>query len=441
MFKRALAISMAFTGVIVGAGFASGQEAIQYFVTFGTKGILGVLLSSTLMIVVGVSLLQLGSYYQAREHMNVLSNISNQALAWILDIATIVSLFSFGFVMFAGGGSNLNQQFGLPVWAGALILLILVLITGMLDVDKVSAVIGAITPFVILFIVGVTVYTLMTSQWSIAELNVATQEIERSAALPNWWLAAINYTGMNVMISVSMAIVIGGNFVDTKAAGYGGMLGGFFYLLMLLLLVIALFLQVETVNGTAMPVLTLINEIHPALGVAMTFVIFGMIFNTAIAMFFALGKRLTRKRRSLYRPVFITACLIGFALSFVGFQSLVAYLYPVLGYLGILMIVVLSTAWLRGGSKLRAEGRRRARALALTQRKLDPRLRFSKRNERELAKLTKDSNIEDAVLAEHLEEEIHDQLEADDDLPDYDRTDVSNPVTYVEHTEPTARES
>ena len=55
MFKRALAISMAFIGLIVGAGFASGQEALQYFVAFGTWGIVGAVVASALMIVTGVS--------------------------------------------------------------------------------------------------------------------------------------------------------------------------------------------------------------------------------------------------------------------------------------------------------------------------------------------------------------------------------------------------
>lgn len=433
MFQRALGIALAFTGIIVGAGFASGQEALQFFVAFGTWGLVGAVVASILMVVTGIALLQLGSYYQAKEHTAVLGRISNKVVAWVLDISTIVTLFSIGFVMFAGGGANLNQQFGWPMWVGAVAMLVLVLVTGMLDVDKVSAVIGAITPFVIVFVLFVTIWTMFTSEWNFAELNVAAQDVQ--TALPNWWISALNYIGLCVMTAVSMAIVIGGNMMDTKAAGWGGALGGVFFLVMLLLLVLALFLQVDTVNGTAMPVLTLINEIHPWLGVAMTFVVYAMVFNTAVGMFYALGKRLTRNRPALYRPVFIVSCLVGFALSFIGFESLVSSVYPALGYLGILMIVVISAAWIRGGSKLRAEGRRRARALALTERKLDPRMRFSKRNQRELDKITAASNIPEEDFVEHLESEVHEKLESDDEL-DYDREDPPASVTYVAHTDP-----
>lgn len=433
MFQRALGIALAFTGIIVGAGFASGQEALQYFVAFGTWGMVGAVVASVLMIISGVALLQLGSYFQAKEHTAVLGRISNRLVAWILDISTVLTLFSIGFVMFAGGGSNLNQQFGLPVWIGAVIMLALVLVTGMLDVDKVSTVIGTITPFVIIFVMFVTIWTIATSDWNFAELNVAAQDVQTT--LPNWWISSLNYIGLCVMTAVSMSIVIGGNMMDTKAAGWGGALGGTFFLVMLLLLVAALFLQVDTVDGTAMPVLTLMNEIHPWLGVAMTFVVYAMVFNTAVGMFYALGKRLTRNRPHLYRPVFIASCLIGFVLSFVGFEKLVAHVYPALGYLGILMSFVLSAAWIRGGSKLRAEGRRRVRALALTERKLDPRMRFSKRNQRELDRLTAESNIPGEDFVEHLESEVQEKLEADEEL-DYDPEDPPATVTYVAHTDP-----
>jgi len=433
MFRRALGISMAFIGLIVGAGFASGQEALQYFVAFGTRGICGAVLASVLMTVTGIAVLQLGSYYQATEHTAVLGRISSRVTSWILDVSTIVTLFCIGFVMFAGGGANLQQQFGIPSWIGATVMLALVLVAGMLDVDKVSTVIGAITPFVIVFIVGATAWTLATANPDWSTLNLASATVVTS--LPNWWLAALNYVGLSIMTAVSMAIVIGGANLDTRAAGLGGLIGGFFFLLMLMLLVLALFVSVSTVGREELPVLALINQLHPILGVVMTFVVFGMIFNTAIGMFYALGRRLTRRKPALFRPVFIVACVIGFGLSFVGFRDLVSYVYPVLGYLGILMLFVISVAWLRGREKVSTEGRRRLRARVLLARKLDPRKRYTRKNQRELQRLIRESNVPDKEFIAALEEDMTSELLADADL-DYDPDDPPVNLVYVEHTEP-----
>nr|WP_286982786.1 hypothetical protein [Corynebacterium sp. UBA5992] len=435
MFKQALTIALAFIGVIVGAGFASGQEAMQFFVAFGEKGFWGVALGSALMMITGIAILQLASYFQATEHTAVFDKISGPITSRILDWSTLATLFSIGFVMFAGGGSNVSQQFpGVPLWVGATIMLVLVLLCGLLDVDRVTNVIGAITPFIIIFIVVAVGYTLVTADLDMAALNAYTVE-NVSTTLPNWWLAALNYTGLNVMCAVSMSIVIGGNFLNNRAVGIGGIVGGIIYLILLILLVGSLFVAAPEVNGEDLPVLALITNIHPVLGYLMSLAIFGMIFNTAVSMFYAIGKRLTRKQPRRFYPVYAVSCLIGFALSFIGFQSLVSNVYPILGYLGLLMIVVMVFNWTTKREKISVEGKRRARAHFLVKRRLDPRYRFTKKNERDLRKLAAASTMETQEFIDAIAEEIHEDLEKDSEI-DYDRTDPSPSVTYVTHTKP-----
>lgn len=426
---------MAFIGVVVGAGFASGQEAMQYFVAFGEWGLWGIALAAALMMVTGVSILQLGSYFQAVEHTAVYNKIASPVTAKILDWSTLVTLFSIGFVMFAGGGSNINQQFpSIPVWVGGTVMLILVLLVGLMDVDRVTRVIGTITPFIIVFVVLATGYTILTADVDFASLN--TWAIDNvNTSLPNWWLSALNYTGLNVMTAVSMSIVIGGNFLDNRAVGIGGLIGGFLYLILLALLVFALFFEAKNVNGEDMPVLKLISGIHPVLGILMTFVIYGMVFNTAIGMFYALGKRLTRNNPKRFYPVYAASCIIGFILSFIGFQSLVSNVYPILGYLGLLMIFVMVYNRIKNRGMLADESDRRMRAHDLVARKLDPRERFTKKNERELRMLAAASNMGTQEFIDHLAEDIHEELEEDDEL-DYDRSEPAPSVTYVQHTKP-----
>ncbi len=434
MWKNAILISFAFIGTVVGAGFASGQEALLYFSAFGAQGMWGAVLGSVLMVVAGVTILQLGSYFQANEHTEVLGAISSKWMGWILDIATIVTLFSIGFVMFAGAGANLNQQFGLPVWVGAVLMLALTIGFGMLDVDKVTGAIGFLTPFLLVFVIFGCGWTIIHSAPDWDALNAAAAQVDSS--LPNWFVSALNYTGLNVMCVVSMALVIGGNTLNTRAAGLGGLLGGIGYLVMLMLLAFALLLKIDLVSGEDMPLLSLIADINPTLGLVMSIVIFGMIFATSLGMFYALGKRLARGREDKFKMIYIAACVVGFALSFVGFQTLVSTVYPILGYLGILLIIVMTIAWLRGLPALRKEQERRARAMELTRAKLDPRERFTKNDERELEYVTSKSNVDEEELVEALEEEVAQEL-IDDDSVDFEPEDKDlDPVVYVSYTEP-----
>lgn len=178
----------------------------------------------------------------------------------------------------------------------------------------------------------------------------------------------------------------------------GGLIGGGLFLLLLVLAVLALFAQVDAVGGEALPMLSLVNRLHPALGTAMSVVIFGMIFNTALGMFYALGKRLTRTRPERFRVVFVAVVLVGFGLSFIGFRALVSYVYPALGYLGLLVIGVLGVGWARQRGHIAAEAFRRLLLRRLAVRRLDPRRNFTETHAASVRRLSRESDLPDAEL-------------------------------------------
>lgn len=157
---RSLKISLAFVGLLVGVGFATGAEAIQYFVSFGAVGIVGAAVSGLLMTIAGAVVLQLGSMFLEDDHQGVFRNVTHLAISRFLDVAVTVTLFAIGCVMLAGAGSTLEQQLGWPTWVGTAIMVGLVLLTGLLDVEKVSSVISLVTPLgivavIVAFIMGV----------------------------------------------------------------------------------------------------------------------------------------------------------------------------------------------------------------------------------------------------------------------------------------------
>lgn len=364
MVMKVLRVAFAFVGIIVGAGFATGQEIMQYFVAFGGNGIWGAVLSAVIMSLWAMIILQLGSYFRASEHGEVFRRVSHPIFSRVLDIGVVITLFATGFVMFAGAGANLNQQWGTPVWVGAVIMVVITIAAGFLDVDRVTTVIGSITPFIVAFIVLASIYTLVfTDPTPVAERADAVASVPTT--LPHWTVAAVNYVGFNLMVAVSMAIVIGGSMFNPRVAGLGGFLGGLIYSALLLISAITLFYTVGTVATDAVPMLSVVNRLHPWLGQAMAVVIFGMIFNTALGMFYALARRLTASRPERFHVVYVATVVLGFVLSFVGFQNLIGWVYPVLGYIGLLLIAVMLVAWLRGRGRISEEASRRGRIAQL----------------------------------------------------------------------------
>lgn len=329
----------AFIGIIVGAGFASGQEILQYFTSFGMMGIAAAIVSTALFAYIGMTLTRLGSRLRTTSHKEVIYKISGRFLGTIIDYIIIFTLFGVGVVMVAGAGSNLEQQFGVPPFIGSLLMVVLVYITILLNVDKVVAVIGSITPFLIIAVVGVSIYCLITMDTSFAVLDPIANGVDTT--LPNWFISSVNYVSFNIAVGASMSLVMGGAEKDERTAALGGLVGGFGLGILILLSHLAIFSRVDVVGDAQLPMLAIINDLSPTLAIFMAFVLYGMIFNTAVSMFYAFGARFVEKGTRKFKRFVLITLVIGFGVSFLGFKNLVAHFYPYIGYLGLLLSGVL----------------------------------------------------------------------------------------------------
>ena len=364
---------------------------------------------AAVLAITGLIILQLGSYYFADEHMEVLDRITQPWIAKLLDFSITFTCFCIGFVMIAGAGSNLQQQFGLPLWVGAAIMAVLMIVVGMFDVEKVTNVIGAITPFMLLFMVIASVYAITETDFTEVE---AIDHVARTYAstLPNWWLSSLNYVAMSLMCAVSMARVMGGVLLDVRVARYGGLLGGLTVGGLGLFLVFALYFQAGNVRGADLPTLALVNKINPQLGTIMSLVILGMIFNTGVSMYYALTARLTHKRPQFFKPTLIALVLVGFGLSFFGFKKLVGFLYPLIGYIGLVLIAVLLMNYVRKHASHRWEMLRRIYVIDKVKKQVDPNTNFSQQDERELETMVERSKMDNETLLEEARDEALIQL-------------------------------
>lgn len=413
---KTLKVALALVGLLVGAGFASGQETIQYFLAFGYWGIVGAVVAGLIIIFVGSAIFQLGSYYLADDHSAVFNNVSRPLVSKYMDIATMFTLFSIGFVMIAGAGSNLEQQFGFPTWVGAAIMTVVLFLSGFLDVDRLTDVISFLTPLLIVCVIGAFIVTIVNMPDNIAGLNeLAMQNVNASGTFDNWFITAVNYATLVIIMGVSMMLVIAGSQLNPREAGMGGLLGGILFSVMLLILVFVLFFNMENIFGTDLPLLMVFDNMHPAVGTAVSIVIYMMIYNTAVGMFYAMARRLTHKHPDRFRLVFFTVVAIGFGLSFIGFADLVGWVYPLLGYLGLILTVVMGIAWFRDRSKIKDETQRRERLAELAESALDPESDdLTSAERREVETLAADSNLAGQDLWQSVQEEVAADLHADD---------------------------
>ena len=412
MDKKTISIILAYVGVLTGAGLASGQEIMQYFISFGKDGLYGLIGIGVLHIFVGGIVLQLGSHFVAQSHIDVLEEVSEKFVTKFMDFALILNCFLMGFVMIAGAGSNLEQQFGLAAWIGSLICTLLIIVVGMMDFEKVTKVIGFFTPLVLVFTLIGAIYTIVKANPDFEALDLLGKSM--GSSLPNIAVSTINYFGLCMISSISMAFVLGGSRTDSSQARAGGMLGGGLVAILTALVGLTLFFALNDVKDADIPMQIILNNVHPYMGLAMSLIIFGMIFNTAISLFYSAAKRLSLTEEKFKRNLVIFT-LLGFALSFMGFKKLMALLYPILGFLGLILIIILIVAWFKERDSIKSENKKRDQMSDLTRKKLDDDEDFGKKDREKLNRLAEASIIENDKIKEAVEEEVEEELEEEKD--------------------------
>ena len=116
-------------GTLIGAGFASGQEIYAFFFSFGSKGLFGIAISSSIIgiaIYKTLKIIQKNNIKNYKEFLEIL--IKNKKIKDITNIIVNIFILSSFYIMVAGFGAYLNQEFNVNVVLGSGILAILSLI-------------------------------------------------------------------------------------------------------------------------------------------------------------------------------------------------------------------------------------------------------------------------------------------------------------------------
>ena len=422
MTKKYLSVAFAYVGVIVGAGLASGQDLLQYFLAFGAKGLIGIVALGVLNVIFGVVALQLGSYFRSDNHDEVFERITHPVLRRVIDVVLIFSAFTMGFVMLAGAGANLQQQFGVPTWAGSLLCALLVILTAFLDFDRIMNVIGVFTPIIMIAIAVLTIYSLVTPHAGIAELNAAARNV--TPALPNLWLATINYFALCVVGGIAMAFVLGGSILRIGEARRAGRIGGVLIALVLGADALALYLNVDRIWDVNVPALEIARSIHPLFAFGYTLVIFALIYNTAFSLFYSTARRFSGGSISRMRLVLVGVVAAGYAASFMGFKKLIGIMYPVIGWLGVVLLIILAVGWLRERSAVLREENLRRKLIRVLVRKHAENLEFTDEDRVEARRLARASVVDGVELRRDASSAAEEIVDAQEDAAAYARTQL-----------------
>ena len=342
--KAAIGIALAYLSFIVGAGFTTGQELVQFYINHGNYAYIGAIITGIIVTFGTRQISKVGYRLDADPYDISLHSLFGKKIGTILDYVIIFFLFGITVIMIAGGGSALYQGFGVPKWLGSLAIVILLFVVLQLRFNKILSVLGFVTPFLVIVVLVIAGYNIINPSIPFDQVHKYT-DISK-ASTHYWWWNAIDYGGLILANSFSFLTIVGSEAMSHKTARRGAYIGGFVFSLLLLLMVAGLLANIKTANSVDIPTLLLAEQIHPWLSILMSAVMFGVIFNSCIGMLYPFLTRFTEHKTMKYFILLTISLIVSYALSFVGFVQLVNFVFPLFGIVGLIIAVALLIRWI-----------------------------------------------------------------------------------------------
>lgn len=342
-----LQIGATYIGVTIGAGFASGQEVLQFFSFFGPDSIPALLLTTVLFVFFGWLVLRLGAMLKAGSHREVIMHSSGRTLGAMVDV--VISFFLFGSftVMLAGAGASLAQQFNLPPVAGTVGMAAISLATVLFGLSGLVSAMSLLVPVMIVGVLGVFIGSQLIAPVTWGEL--ISFKLPGAAVIPFWPLSALVYVSYNMLVAVAVLSPLGATAGGEKQLRAGAIIGGIGLGLGVLVINLAL-VSLPEAYGFPIPMVYIANQVYPAAGLIYTLVLVMAIYTTAVGGLFGFSARaVDLLGPDKFRTGAVLATLLAIAGSQLGFTTLVRFLYTGVGVGGILMLGGLVYDFFRGG--------------------------------------------------------------------------------------------
>lgn len=321
-----------YTAIILGAGFASGQEILTFFVRYGQKGFLGILLSGIIFSFVGYIVLEIAYIKKINSSAEFMQLLFGRA-SGTAQIINQIFLFILYFTMLSASGATLKQEFDMPYILGIIIMALLCIISYSMGTNFIAKINFAISPILFIGTIFVGLYAIIKHE-SMPVFFVQNQ---------NWIKSALLYPAYNIITGVCVLVPIINTLRNKKYGKYGAVLGGIFMSILGLIIALAIFLNYEIIKQTQIPMLAIANKFSNSIKYIYLIVFMLAVFSTAIGNFFGLCENLEQKK--IPQPkIFVSILAIIFAN--IEFSRLISKIYPAFGYIGLFEIIFIAAFYI-----------------------------------------------------------------------------------------------
>lgn len=350
-WKTVFTIGGAFAAYCIGSGFASGQETLQYYGSYG--GMYPFILpvfTFVLMLIFCVGTYRAGYINRFSNPNDAYAYFCGKGLGKVVDIFCTISIALSTLVMFAGSGATVNQYLGAPVWVGTLVMGIVSVIVVCLGLEKVTDVLGFAGIVVIAIMAVAGVYCFVTADAGIMESQQHVLEyVEERAILQGKFLgidspflADLSIVGAYITLGLVFSVALGNRCNSNKDIWGSAICSVVFFTIGLTMVLFTILLNLDYIAEVRaqVPMLAAIENTLPVLALPFSIVILIGVFTTITGYLWAFGRRFAEDKTKKQRIIVLVVAIFGVSVaSFIPLSDLVNTIYPLIGIAGIILLL------------------------------------------------------------------------------------------------------
>lgn len=354
-YKTIMAIIGAYAAYGIGSGFATGQEILQYFASWGPEGMLSALLGSAILMGISFSILVRDGFLHNddfKKDSDCFAYYGGKYIGGFIDLFSIALVLGVYIEVFAGCGATINQYFGLPAFAGTIVMGIVVAAVVMLGLKRIVQILSCLGVVFIIYTVCFGIYCLATCGESLSEAGAnLPQYIEEGKILqisvlgikdPFW--AGLNYGGVNLIVAVAFVLALGRGTKSRAEAAIGGAGAGVVFMLPVLFSAITILLNIDYIaeHGQQVPSLAAVNNMLPGIGRIYLVILVLGIFTTLTGYTWLIVDRFAEEGTMKSRIICAVVVVIGmFAGGRLTFNAFINVLFPIAGLVGMFLTLLM----------------------------------------------------------------------------------------------------
>ncbi|MDF2606046.1 MAG: YkvI [Bacillales bacterium] len=325
---QSLKIAATYIGTVVGAGFATGREIVEFFTQYGYLGTIGILCSGILFTLLGIRIMDICSVHFIKNNYEFCILLFGERFGKFINIIMSLMLIAVAGVMISGAGAIFSEQLNISRVFGITIFIVLSFIIISRDIKGLHAINSFVVPLMILFSLSIIFL-------SFKSVNLMFEPQSNSNGF--WFTKSLSYVAYNLTLSIAVFAPIASTEKNKKILINGSIIGSLGLTVLLLFNHYAIS-TLPSFNYVQIPTAEILHNKFPILHVLFVLVILGEILTTLVANGFGLVKLLETKVRSNYISLFLIL-LIATSISFFQYKSLLGTIYPAFGALSLILVV------------------------------------------------------------------------------------------------------